>query len=41
MNADNIEMLDLLVELYNDIFIIHSGSAIKELKIKLQDENYN
>jgi len=31
----------LLIELYNDINVIHSGKAVSKLNKLFRDENYN
>ena len=31
----------LLIRLYNDLFIIHNGVAIADLKKEFREENYN
>jgi len=34
-------MKGLLIRLYNDLFIIHNGVAIADLKKEFREENYN
>ena len=31
----------LLIRLYNDLFVIHNGVAIADLKKEFREENYN
>jgi hypothetical protein len=35
------EYRGLLIELYNDINVIHSGNAVAKLNRLMRDENYN
>jgi hypothetical protein len=35
------EYRGLLIELYNDINVIHSGNAVAKLSRLMRDENYN
>jgi len=35
------EFRGLLIELYNDINVIHSGKAVSKLNKRFRDENYN
>ena len=35
------EFRGLLIELYNDINVIHSGKAVSKLNKLFRDENYN
>jgi hypothetical protein len=35
------EYRGLLIELYNDINVIHSGNAVRKLSRLMRDENYN
>jgi hypothetical protein len=35
------EYRGLLIELYNDINVIHSGKAVSKLNKRFRDENYN
>ena len=35
------EYRGLLIELYNDINVVHSGNAVAKLNRLMRDENYN
>ena len=39
--AERDEYRGLLIELYNDINIIHSGKSVAKLNSLMRDENYN